>query len=192
MTAAKEAAQCARAASGNEAMSALLAIQAALKVPKGQRNTFGGFDYRSKEDILEAAKPLAHELGCVLLVDDDVRDLPNGWVYMVATVTLRHVESGTEVSAHGFAREPAAKKGMDESQVTGTAASYAGKRALGNLLAIDDTADADADGQQAQQEGVLWVCPAGCGYSYLDGTGTDYTGSPCPQCGKSQLTRAQK
>lgn len=189
MTAAKEAAKPANA---NEAMSALLAIQAALKVPKGQRNTFGGFDYRSKEDILEAAKPLAHELGCVLLVDDDVREMTNGWVYMVATATLRHVESGTAVYAHGFAREPAAKKGMDESQVTGTAASYAGKRALGNLLAIDDTADADAAGQQAQQDGVLWVCEAGCGYSWLETGDADYAGSPCPQCGKAQLARAQR
>lgn len=177
----------------NEAMSALLAVQAALKVPKGQRNSFGGFDYRSKEDILEAAKPLAHELGCALLVDDDVRELSNGWVYVVSTATLRHVESGTEASARGFAREPAAKKGMDESQITGTAASYAGKRALGNLLAIDDTADADAAGQQGeQQQGTLWVCEAGCGYSWLETGDADYAGSPCPQCGKSQLARAQR
>lgn len=189
MTAAKDAA---KAANANEAMSALLAIQAALKVPKGQRSAGGRFDYRSKEDILEAAKPLAHELGCVLLVDDDVREMPNGWVYALSTATLLHVESGTGASAHGVAREPASKKGMDESQVTGAAASYAGKRALGNLFAIDDTADADAAGQQAQQDGVLWVCEAGCGYSWLETGDADYAGSPCPQCGKAQLARAQR
>lgn len=189
MTAAKDAAQGAKAASGNEAMSALLAIQAALKVPKGQRNTFGGFDYRSKEDILEAAKPLAHELGCVLLVDDEIRELSNGWVYAESTATLRHVESGTEASAHGFAREPAQKKGMDESQITGTAASYAGKRALGNLLAIDDTADADAAGQQ---DGTAWVCAGGCGYRYVSQDGTDFSSYVCSNCGKHNLVREQR
>lgn len=191
MTAAKEAA---KAADGNGAMSALLAIQAALKVPKGQRSAGGRFDYRSKEDILEAAKPLAHELGCVLLVDDDVRELPNGWVYAVSTATLLHVESGTGASAHGVAREPASKKGMDESQVTGAAASYAGKRALGNLLAIDDTADADAAQQQTQQQaGALWACPGeGCGRSFVDETGYDYSGYICDRCGKHNYVRAQR
>ena len=189
MTAAKDSA---KAAGGNDAMSALLAIQAALKVPKGQRSAGGRFDFRSKEDILEVAKPLAHELGCVLIVNDNIKELQNGWVYVVSDATLRHVESGTLVLASGFAREPAAKKGMDESQVTGAAASYAGKRALGNLLAIDDTADADAVGQQAQQDGVLWVCEAGCGYSWLETGDADYAGSPCPQCGKAQLARAQR
>lgn len=186
MTAEKKAA--------NEAMSALLAVQAALKVPKGQRNSFGGFDYRSKEDILEAAKPLAHELGCALLVDDGIRELANGWVYVVSTATLHHVESGTEVSATGLAREPAVKKGMDESQITGTASSYAGKRALGNLLALDDTADADAaDAGTAQQTGTLWACPGeGCGRIFEDESGYDYSGYVCDRCGKHNYVRARQ
>ena len=122
----------------------LMEMQATLKVEKGQWNDFGKYKYRSKEDILEAAKPLCHERGLVLLVDDDVTALPNGWVYVCATARIQDVETGERMEARGWAREPETKKGMDGSQITGTASSYAGKRALGNLFAIDDTKDSDA------------------------------------------------
>lgn len=122
----------------------LLDVQALLKVEKGQYNKFGGFSYRSKEDILEAAKPICLEKGLLLMCDDEVVNVADGWVYAKSTATVTDVETGKEASACGWAREPKEKKGMDASQITGTAASYAGKRALGNLFSIDDTSDADA------------------------------------------------
>lgn len=122
----------------------LLEIQSELKCEKSQFNKFGGYQYRSKEDILEAAKPLAHERNCAIIVNDKVVYYPNGWMYQESTARLHDCESGSEVTATAQAREPESKKGMDASQITGTAASYAGKRALGNLFAIDDTKDADS------------------------------------------------
>lgn len=121
----------------------LLEIQRELKVGKEKHNDFGGFNFRSKEDILNAVKPLAHERGCVVICDDEVRCLDNGWVYVVATATLVDAASNDRLCAHGAAREPESKKGMDASQISGCAASYAGKRALGNLFALDDTKDSD-------------------------------------------------
>ena len=122
----------------------LIELQATLKVEKGQWNDFGKYKYRSKEDILEAAKPLCRERGLLLLVDDDVTCMPNGWVYVRATAAIVDALTFERIEAHGWAREPESKKDMDGSQITGTASSYAGKRALGNLFAIDDTKDSDA------------------------------------------------
>ncbi len=125
-------------------MQKLLEIQRDLKVEKGQYNSFGKYMYRSKEDILEAAKPLCHARGLALVCNDQVEEI-GGWKYIISTATLFNVETGEAfLSATGLAREPETKKGMDGSQITGTAASYAGKRALGNLFALDDTKDADA------------------------------------------------
>ena len=144
-------------------MAKLLEIQSELKVEKGSYNRFGKFNYRSKEDILEAAKPLCHERGLVLLVNDSVQTVATDWVYVVASAQIVDAESGEIVAATGYAREPKEKKGADSSQITGMAASYAGKRALGNLFAIDDTKDADAP-QQAPQ-GQTARCSS-CGKSY--------------------------
>lgn len=148
----------------------LVEIQRDLKVEKGQFNKFGGYSYRSKEDILEAVKPLAHERGCVVLCDDEVVTV-GGWVYVRATASLVDAVTGASESAHGMAREPEAKKGMDASQITGTASSYAGKRALGNLFAIDDTKDADGLGgapqvRQPPEEGPFTVRCQNCGRTY--------------------------
>lgn len=140
--------------------SKLLEIQRDLKVEKGQWNSFSDFAYRSKEDILEEVKPLAHERGCVVLCDDTVEHLPNGWVYCKSVATLYDCETGESVSASGNAREPESKKGMDASQITGTASSYAGKRALGNLFAIDDTKDADMGEKPVKT--VSWPANARC------------------------------
>ena len=129
----------------------LLEIQRDLKVEKGQWNSFGKYKYRNKEDILEAAKPLCHARGLVLLCDDEVVDV-GGWKYIRSTARVVDVVTGQQVAAQGLAREPEAKKGMDGSQVTGTASSYAGKRALGNLFAIDDTKDSDAAPQQQAKQ----------------------------------------
>lgn len=116
-------------------------IQTELKAPKGQRNNFGNYQYRSAEDILEAVKPLLKKHDCALIVSDDVVSI-EGRVYVKAMAMLIH---GSEriADAVGFARESETKKGMDESQITGAASSYARKYALNGLFAIDDTKDAD-------------------------------------------------
>lgn len=129
----------------------LLEIQRDLKVEKSQWNSFNKFYFRNREDILEAAKPLCHARGLVLLCQDKCTLFDNGWVYAIQTAAIVDVETGERVEADGWAREPETKKGSDSSQITGAACSYAGKRALGNLFAIDDTKDADSSQEQKQE-----------------------------------------
>lgn len=121
----------------------LAAIQTALKAPKGQENKFGGYRYRSCEDILEAVKPLLAEQGAVIQLSDSL-ELVGGRYYIKATASLIDTDTGEATSVTAWAREAESRKGMDDSQVTGSASSYARKYALNGLLAIDDTRDADA------------------------------------------------
>lgn len=121
---------------------ALANIQAKLNVPKTHENKFGGYKFRNTSDILDAVKPLAKEQGCDVLISDDLVMVGNR-IYIKATAILTNNE-GETVSTTAFAREEESKRGMDASQVTGTASSYARKYALNGLFAIDDTADADA------------------------------------------------
>ena len=123
-------------------MKELIEIQKKLKAPKGQRNTFGNYNYRSAEDILEAVKPLCAEHGCQLTLSDAI-ELVGDRYYVRATARIRTADETVEVTA--YARESASKKGMGESQITGTASSYARKYALNGLFCIDDTKDADTD-----------------------------------------------
>ena len=120
----------------------LAQIQSELKAPKGQRNTFGMYNYRSCEDILEAVKPLLTERGLVLLITDDIVQIGERY-YVRATATIYDAE-GSFISNSALAREEAVKKCMDASQITGATSSYARKYALNGLFAIDDTKDADA------------------------------------------------
>ena len=121
-------------------MSALTEIQKKLKAPKSNYNSFGKYNYRSCEDILEAVKPLLGDNK--LTLSDEVVQIGDR-IYVKATAVFRDGARETRVSA--FAREAESKKGMDESQVTGTASSYARKYALNGLFLIDDTKDADTD-----------------------------------------------
>ena len=120
----------------------LLNIQQALKAPKNQYNKFGDFNYRSCEDILEAVKPLLKENSCILIISDELVNIGARY-YIKATATLRDA-GGEEISNTAYAREADAKKGMDESQITGACSSYARKYALNGLFCIDDVKDADA------------------------------------------------
>lgn len=129
----------------------LLEIQRELKVSKGRTNDYGGYRFRSREDILEAAKPLCHERGCVLLSQDTPVTV-DGWHYVKSAAILADVRTGEVIQAESWAREPETIKGMSAPQITGTAESYAGKRALGNLFAIDDSEDADAQQQETAPE----------------------------------------
>lgn len=118
-------------------------IQSSLKAPKGQTNNFGGYSYRSCEDILTALKPLLRDNTCVVTITDAI-EVNKDRVYIVATAQLWDCESGEHIETHGNAREAETKKGMDDAQITGSASSYARKYALNGLFAIDDTKDADA------------------------------------------------
>lgn len=126
----------------------LRTVQVALKAPKGQRNTFGNYNYRSCEDILEAVKPLLSKEKLTLMLDDSVESIGER-VYIKATAVLEN-DDGEQVENHAYAREAETKKGMDDSQITGTASSYARKYALNGLFLIDDTKDADTDSYQQQ------------------------------------------
>lgn len=121
----------------------LLEIQQALKAPKGQRNDFGKYNYRSCEDIVEAVKPLLGEQKAVLTISDEIKMVGDRY-YIFATAAIVDAETGEKVEVTAQAREADSKKGMDPSQVTGATSSYARKYALNGLLAIDDTKDADA------------------------------------------------
>lgn len=131
-------------AEGKPIFAALVAVQAELKAPKNQHNSFGKYDYRSAEDIIEAVKPLLKENGLFLNMSDDIVLIGDRY-YVKATVKVVDVVTGESVQTSALAREAAQKKGMDESQVTGTASSYARKYALNGLFAIDDNRDADTD-----------------------------------------------
>lgn len=128
-------------------MSKLVEIQAELKAPKSQRNTFGKYNYRSAEDILEAVKPLLKKHDAKIILSDKPV-LVGDWHYIEATAKFVCGDEVEVVTA--YAREPLNKKGMDESQITGTASSYARKYALNGLLLIDDTKDADTDEYKQQ------------------------------------------
>jgi len=119
----------------------LLAIQSGLKAPKNQRNNFGGYNYRSAEDILEAVKPLLAKNGCSLTLSDEILCIGDRF-YIKAVATITDGNDSVQVSA--FAREDESKKGMDGAQITGSASSYARKYALNGLFCIDDTKDPDA------------------------------------------------
>lgn len=123
----------------------LLNIQSELKAPKGQMNNFGNYRYRSCEDILEAVKPLLKKYKLTMRISDDIVEV-GGRIYVRANVTITDTEKDFDfVTNMAYARESEAKKGMDESQLTGTASSYARKYALNGMFLIDDTKDADTD-----------------------------------------------
>lgn len=117
-------------------------VQTELKAPKSQYNSFAKYHYRSQEDILEAVKPLLAKRGLALTLNDEIVQFGTR-VYVKATATL-YGEMDKSFKVEAYAREPEEKKGMDESQITGTASSYARKYALNGLFAIDDTEDSDA------------------------------------------------
>ena len=123
----------------------LAAIQTKLHAPKNQKNTFGGYNYRSCEDILEAVKPLLD--GLVLTITDEVTDV-GGRIYVKATARL--TDGKDAMTATAFAREAESRKGMDESQITGSTSSYARKYALNGLFLIDDNKDADSQDNSEQ------------------------------------------
>lgn len=127
----------------------LAEIQAKVKAPKGQFNSFGKYNYRSAEDILEAVKQVVNPMGYSITISDTIINVGDRY-YIKATTTLTN---GKETwSTDGYAREEESKKGMDGSQVTGASSSYARKYALNGLFALDDTKDSDATNTHGKEE----------------------------------------
>ena len=120
----------------------LAIIQNKLKVPKNRPNEFSGFMYRSAEDIQEAVKPLLHEVGAVLLLTDNMKEISNRF-YVVGKAKLIDSNSGECVTTKAMARETDSRAKFDVAQLTGAASSYARKYALNGLFCLDDTADSD-------------------------------------------------
>lgn len=134
----------------NKQVSDLCAIQCELKAPKSKYNSYGKFHYRSTEDILEALKPLLAKYGCELTITDECSDI--GGVPVVKAVVLFVDSKGKEYTATSFAGIET-KKGMDMSQVFGSASTYARKYALNGMFLIDDNKDADSDEYREQHHG---------------------------------------
>ena len=126
-------------------------IQNELKCNKNQFNKFGGYAYRSCEDILEAVKPLLKKEKVVLTISDELQYIGNRY-YIKATATLIDTESEAIISNSAYAREEGTKKGMDGSQITGASSSYARKYALNGLFGIDDNKDSDTTNIQSKEE----------------------------------------
>lgn len=130
----------------------LSAIQVKLNAPKKQYNSYGKYNYRSCEDILEGLKPHLEETKTAVTVNDEIVLIGERY-YVKATATLHDCESDKSVSNTAFAREELTKKGMDASQITGSTSSYARKYALNGLFCIDDVKDADTrDNRQKEAE----------------------------------------
>lgn len=132
-------------------MKKLTTIQNELKVPKANINKFGNYKYRSAEDILEAVKPILFRHQCTLTLSDDIVSIGNK-IFLKACATFQDLENEKTLTIFGFA-ETSEHKGMSAEQTTGTASSYARKRALDGLFLIDET-EQDADSQKPQEPKV--------------------------------------
>lgn len=122
----------------------LSAIQTKIKAPKNLYNSFGKYNYRNAESILEAVKPYLDSLNLYLTIHDEIENIGDRF-YVKAVVELGDCETDEYITTYAYAREESEKKGMDGSQVTGATSSYARKYALNGLFLLDDTKDADTD-----------------------------------------------
>ena len=127
----------------------LMHIQEELKAPKNLHNSYGGYNYRSAENILEALKPLLVKYSATVTITDTIEDI-GGRIYVKATASFYGADSSAPMEVTAYAREVETKKGMDDAQVTGATSSYARKYALNGLFLLDDTEDVDSEAYQAQ------------------------------------------
>lgn len=127
-------------------------IQTKMNVPKDKYNDFGNYAYRSAESILEEFKKYSREYNVLLTIHDEITEIA-GRVYVKAVAVFTDCKTGKRISVPGYAREPETKPKMDESQVTGSASSYARKYAMNALFLLDDVKDPDTN-EYAQQTGA--------------------------------------
>lgn len=136
----------------SEKIKKLFNLQQKLKVGKNQYNSFGGYNFRSAEDILTALKPLCADEGTLILISDKLKQVGDRY-YVKATVQLIDIEDGEEIArTTALAREEESKKGMDGSQITGASSSYARKYALNAMFMIDDVKDSDTTNKHGKEE----------------------------------------
>ena len=129
-------------------------VQNEIKAPKNLYNSFGKYKYRNVEGILESFKPYGKKYGLALTISDEIVQIGER-IYVKAIASLHDIETSESIQNTAFARESLEKKGMDDSQITGTASSYARKYALNGLFLLEDTKDADTDeyhNQVSQEE----------------------------------------
>ena len=158
-----------------------------MKAPKDMRNNFGNYNYRSCESILEAVKPLLAENSLALTLTDEMIQVGDR-IYVRATATVTATSGGESISVDAFAREEESKKGMDASQVTGAASSYARKYALNGLFCIDDNKDSDATNTHGKDDKTK---PDKKEDDIIKREGdTEYF--ICPNCGKPNHAFAKK
>ena len=150
-----------------------------MKAPKDMRNNFGNYNYRSCESILEAVKPLLAENSLALTLTDEMIQVGDR-IYVRATATVTATSGGESISVDAFAREEESKKGMDASQVTGAASSYARKYALNGLFCIDDNKDSDATNTHGKDDKTKPDKKAD-DFIKRDGDNEYFI---CPNCGK--------
>lgn len=129
----------------------LMNVQFELKAPKSQFNSFGKYNYRSCEDILEALKPLLSKVKAVVNLTDSIDQIGDR-IYLKATAIFIDIENGEKIEVNALAREDEVKKGMDSAQVTGSVSSYARKYALNGLFCIDDTKDSDSTNTHGKED----------------------------------------
>lgn len=129
----------------------LLEVQTKLKAPKGQFNSFGKYNYRSCEDILESVKPILNESKATIIIKDTIKEI-GGRIYVEATVIFIDIETGEKIETTALAREEENKKGIDSSQLTGSTSSYARKYALNGMFCIDDTKDSDSTNKHGKED----------------------------------------
>jgi hypothetical protein len=165
----------------------LAMVQQELKAPKSQFNSFGNYKYRNQEDILEAVKPLLAKYKLGLRIFDTVRYIGQRY-YIEATVQLSDLEAKDRdfITVTGLAREEETKKGMDASQITGSASSYARKYALNGLFLIDDTKDSDyTNGIASVSEVKPAVKTIVASSNGTITTGAGLNGKTCSKCNKN-------
>lgn len=132
-------------------MKALIQIQQELKAPKSQYNSFGKYNYRNAEDIMEAVKPLLVKYDCLMVISDTIEEI-GGRHYVKSTITFKSLSDRDSITITAYAREEETKKGMDGSQITGASSSYARKYALNGLFLIDDAKDSDYTNTHGKDE----------------------------------------
>jgi hypothetical protein len=147
----------------------LLVIQTELKAPKSQLNKFGNYNYRSCEDILEALKPLLKENRVVLTIGDKIVKVGDRY-YVKSGAEIKDLDSESSIFVNAYAREEETKKGMDGSQITGAASSYARKYALNGLFGIDDSKDSDTTNKHEKDEVKTIIEKTETGFYTMDGT----------------------
>lgn len=123
----------------------LASIQQELVAPKGQKNTFGNYNYRSCEDIEHAVKPLLKKYNATIVMDGGEMKCIGDRYYMTCKVVFVDLETGEQYMTSATVREDDNRKGMTSEQLSGSQISYCRKYCLAGLFLIDNEKDPDTD-----------------------------------------------